>query len=168
VEPKEVLDFICHRRSIRRFQKKEIPEEIFELLLKAAMAAPTANNVQPWEFIIVREPKTKEALSQVHPWAYMAADSPAAIVVAGDKRSEWWKDDCSAAAENLLIAAANVGLGTVWCGTNRDHANSIRKILAIPEVMGVLCIIPIGYPAEFPTPQTKFRKDKIHWESFSQ
>ncbi|MBI5966440.1 MAG: nitroreductase family protein [Deltaproteobacteria bacterium] len=165
---KEILDFICKRRSVRRYQKKAIPDETLELLMKAAMAAPSGNNAQPWEFVIVRESKIKEDLSRVHPWVYMAAEAPAAIIILGDKSSEWWKEDCAAATENLLLAAANLGLGTVWCGIKEDHARAVRKILGVPGHMGVLCIIPIGYPAESPSPHTKYRKDKVHWDRYSK
>ena len=129
MEPKEVLDFICKRRSVRRFQKNPVPDEILEALMKAAMAAPSGNNAQPWEFVIVRDPKIKEELSRVHSWVNMAAEAPAAVVVLGNKSSEWWQDDCAAATENLLLAAANLGLGTVWCGIKEDQARAVRKIL---------------------------------------
>jgi nitroreductase len=168
MDPQEVLDFVCRRRSVRRFQKKAIPEETLILLLKAAMAAPSGNNVQPWEFAVVRDSKIKEELSRVHPWVSMAAEAPAAIVVLGDKRSEWWSDDCAAAAENLLLAAANLGLGTVWCGIKERDAQTVRKILGAPDKLGVLCIIPIGFPAESPSPHTKYRKGKVHWDRFSE
>ena len=168
MDPKAILDFICCRRSVRRYQKKEIATEILELLMKAAMAAPSGNNVQPWEFVIVRDPKIKEALSRVHPWVYMAAEAPAVIVVLGDKSSEWWKEDCAAATENLLLAAANLGLGTVWCGIKEGHAPAVRKILGIPERLAVLCIVPLGYPAESPSPHTKYRQGKVHRETFGQ
>ncbi len=166
MQPQEILDFICRRRSVRRFQKKAIPEETLVLLMKAAMAAPSGNNVQPWEFVIVRDPKIKQQISRVHSWVYMAADAAAAIVVMGDKGSEWWADDCAAATENLLLAAANLGLGTVWCGIKEHDAKTVRKILGAPDRMEVLCIIPIGYPAESPPPNTKYRKDKVHWDRF--
>jgi nitroreductase len=168
MEPKEVLDFICRRRSVRRFQKKTIPEETLTLLMRAAMAAPSGNNAQPWEFIVVRDPKIKEDLSRVHSWVYMVADAPAAIVVLGDQGSEWWTDDCAAATENLLLAAANLGLGTVWCGIKEQDAKTVRKILGAPERLGVLCIIAVGYPAESPSPHTKYRKVKVHWDRFGK
>ncbi len=168
MSPQEVLDFICRRKSVRRFQKKDLPEETLTLLMKAAMAAPSGNNAQPWEFTIIRDVKIKEQISKVHPWVYMAAEAPAAIVVAGDQSSEWWEHDCAAATENLLLAAANLGLGTVWCGINESNAKSVRKILGIPERMGILCIVPIGYPAESPSPDTKYRASKVHWDRFSK
>ena len=168
MEAKEVLDFICKRRSVRRFQKKPVPDEILEALMKAAMAAPSGNNAQPWEFVIVRDPKIKEELSRVHSWVYMAAEAPAAVVVLGNKSSEWWEDDCAAATENLLLAAANLGLGTVWCGIKENDAKKVRKILGAPESLGVLCIISIGYPAENPPPHTKYRQDKVHWNQFGK
>jgi len=168
MEPKEILDFICRRRSVRRFQKKPIPEETLTVLMKAAMAAPSGNNAQPWEWVIVRDPKIKEELSRVHSWVYMAAEAPAAIVVLGDKGSEWWADDCAAATENLLLAAANLGLGAVWCGIKEHDAKAVRKIVGAPDRFGVLCIVAVGYPAESPSPHTKYRKDKVHWDRFSK
>ena len=168
MEPKEVLDFICKRRSVRRFQKKPVPDEIMEALMKAAMAAPSGNNSQPWEFVIVRDPKIKEELSRVHSWVYMAAEAPAAVVVLGNKSSEWWEDDCAAATENLLLAAANLDLGTVWCGIKEDQARAVRKILGASGSMGVLCIVPLGYPDESTSPQTKYRKDKVHWDRYAK
>ena len=168
MDPKQILDFFCRRRSIRRFQKKTIPEETLELLMKAAMAAPSGNNVQPWEFVIVQDGKIKGDLSRVHSWVYMAAEAPAVIVVLGNKSSEWWEHDCAAATENLLLAAANLGLGAVWCGINESQAEAVSKILSAPAKMGVLCIVPIGYPAESPSPNTKYRKDKVHWDRYSK
>jgi nitroreductase len=168
MEPREILDFVCRRRSVRSFQKKSIPDEILEVLLKAAMAAPSGNNAQPWEFVIVREPKIKEDLSRVHPWVHMAAEAPAAVVVLGDRSSKWWEHDCAAATENLLLAAANLGLGAVWCGIKEDHEMAVRRILGVPGQLGVLCILPIGYPAESPAPHTKYRKDKIHQDRYSR
>ena len=166
--PKEVLDFICRRRSVRRFQKKPVPDEILEVLMKAAMAAPSGNNAQPWEFVIVRDPKIKEEISRVHSWVYMADEAPAAIVVLGNKGSKWWEDDCAAATENLLLAAANLGLGTVWCGIKEEQAKVVCQILGVGGPMGVLCIVPIGYPAESPPSHTKYRKDKVHWDRYAK
>jgi len=166
MEAKEVLDFICCRRSVRRFQKKPVPEELLEVLMKAAMAAPSGNNAQPWEFVIVRHPQIKEELARVHSWVYMAAEAPAVIVVLGDKSSIWWRDDCAAATENLLLAAANLGLGAVWCGIKENDAPVVRKILGIPSSLDVLCIVPLGYPAEKPSPNTKYRKGKVHWDRY--
>jgi nitroreductase len=168
MKPEEVLDFICRRRSVRRFQKKPIPEETLTVLMKAAMAAPSGNNAQPWEFIWIHDPKIKEELSRVHTWVYMVAEAPAALVAMGEKSSEWWEHDCAAATENLLLAAANLGLGTVWCGIKEPDARKVRKILGAPERLGVLCIIAIGYPAESPPPHTKYRKEKIHWDRFGK
>jgi nitroreductase len=168
MERQEILDFFFRRRSVRRFQKKSVPQEILEALMQAAMAAPSGNNIQPWEFVIVRDPQVKEDLSHVHPWVSMAAEAPAVIVVLGDTSSEWWEHDCSAAVENLLLAAANLGLGAVWCGIKENHAPTVRKILRVPAKMGVLCIIPIGYPAETPSPQTKYRAAKVHHDTYGK
>jgi len=130
------------------------------------MAAPSGNNFQPWEFVIVQDPKITDALANVHPWVSMAKQSPTAIIVMGDKSSEWWEHDCAAAAENLLLAAANLGLGTVWCGIREHQEAAVRKILGAPSRLGILCIIPVGYPAESPLPNTKYRKNKVHWDRY--
>jgi nitroreductase len=168
LEPQEILKFICRRRSVRRFQNKPLSQDILETLLKAAMSAPSGNNSQPWEFVIVQDPQIKDAVSSVHPWVYMAKEAPAAIVVLGDKSSEWWGHDCAAATENLLLAAANLGLGAVWCGIKEHQEEAVRKIVGAPSRLGVLCIIPIGYPAESPVPNTKYRKSKVHWDRYSK
>ena len=168
MDAQEILNFFRRRRSVRRFQNKPLSSEILDILMKAAMAAPSGNNFQPWEFAIVQDPKVKEALSLVHPWVCMAREAAAAIVVLGDKSSKWWEHDCAAAAENLLLAAANLGLGAVWCGIKEPHEEPVRKILGAPSKLGVLCIIPIGYPAESPPPNTKFQNGKIHWNRFGK
>ena len=168
MEPKEVLDFICRRRSVRRFQKKAIPEETLTLLMKAAMAAPSGNNAQPWEFAVVRDPKIKEELSRVHSWVYMVAEARAAVVVMGDKSSEWWADDCAAATENLLLAAANLGLGTVWCGIKENDAKTVRKILGAPDKLGSPLHPRRRLPGRIPSPHTKYRPDKVHWDRFGK
>ncbi len=164
----DLLDFFFRRRSIRRFQKKPIAEEDLTLLMKAAMAAPSGNNAQPWEFVIVQDKNTKERLSKVHPWVYMAAEAPAAVVVLGDKTSKWWEHDCAAATQNLLLAAANLGLGTVWCGITEEQAGKVRQLLNLPDKLGVLAVVPIGYPAETPSPHTKYRADKVHKDRYSK
>lgn len=162
----EILKFICRRRSVRRFENKPLSPDILGTLMKAAMAAPSGNNSQPWEFVIVQDPKIKDAIADVHPWVSMDKQAPAAIIVMGDKSSDWWEHDCAAATENLLLAAANLGLGAVWCGIREHQEEAVRKILGAPSKLGVLCIIPVGYPAESPLPNTKYRKNKVHWDRY--
>jgi nitroreductase len=166
MDAQEILKFICRRRSVRRFENKPLSPEILDTLMKAAMAAPSGNNSQPWEFAIVQDPKIKDAIANVHPWVSMAKQAAAAVIVMGDKSSEWWKHDCAAAAENLLLAVANLGLGAVWCGIKEHQEEAVRKILGAPSRLGVLCIIPVGHPAESPLPNTKYRKNKIHMDRY--
>jgi nitroreductase len=168
MDAQEVLNFFRRRRSVRRFQNKPLSPETLDTLMKAAMAAPSGNNAQPWEFAVVQDPGLKEALSTVHPWVYMAKEAPAAVVVLGDQGSEWWEHDCAAATENLLLAAANLGLGAVWCGIKEHQEEAVRKILGAPPQLGVLAIIPIGHPAESPPPNTKYQKNKVHWDRFGK
>lgn len=168
MEPQEILSFFRRRRSVRRFQNKPVSPEALDCLMKAAMAAPSGNNAQPWEFVVVQDKKIKEALSTVHPWVYMAKEAAATVAVLGDKSSEWWEHDCAAAAENLLLAAANLGLGAVWCGIKEHQEEAVRRILGAPSRLGVLCLIPLGYPAESPPPQTKYQKSKVHGDRFGK
>ena len=168
MEAQDILNFFRRRRSVRRFQNKPLSAEILDTLMKAAMAAPSGNNAQPWEFAIVQDPKVKEALATVHPWVHMAKEAAAAVVVLGDKSSEWWEHDCAAATENLLLAAANLGLGAVWCGIKGHQEEAVRKILGAPSKLGVLCIIPLGYPAEAPPANTKYQESKVHWDRFGK
>ena len=166
MDAQEILNFFRRRRSVRRFQNRPLSPEILDTLMKAAMAAPSGNNAQPWEFVIVQDSKVKDTLSTVHPWVHMAKEAAAAIVVLGAKSSEWWEHDCAAATENLLLAAANLGLGAVWCGIKEPQEEAVRKIVGAPSKLGVLCIIPIGYPAETPPPNTKYQKNKVHWNRY--
>ncbi|MCX5905765.1 MAG: nitroreductase family protein [Deltaproteobacteria bacterium] len=142
MDPKEVLAFLSRRRSVRRYQGKIIPEELLELVMKAAMAAPSGNNAQPWEFVIVRDKALKEKISRVHPWVHMAAEAPAAIVVLGDKSSKWWEHDCAAAAEKVRDhrragsggAEAPEYLRTAWGPLHRSHRLSRRIPLPPYEI----------------------------------
>src|SRR5512143_2675206 len=108
----EVLDWILRRRSIRTYTDLPVTDEQVELLLRAAMAAPSANDRRPWAFVIVRAMERRKALAKVHQWSYMCANAPLVIVVLGDPElSSHWVEDCSAATENLLLAVAGLDLG---------------------------------------------------------
>jgi len=160
------LEFIYKRRSIRKYKPDSISKEIIVELLKAAMAAPSGMNRQPWEFIIVTDASMRAKLADAHPYAQMAKEAPLVIVVLGKKNEKWHIQDCAAATENILIAAANLGLGTVWCGMDDVKQAPVRKLLNIPEDYWVFNLIPTGYPDESPRPRTQYDEKKIHFESF--
>lgn len=159
-----MLDFIYKRRSIRKYKPNPVPEELITEMLKAAMAAPSANNARPWEFVVVRDPETRRALSNVHQYARMAADAPVVIVVLGDRGNRWMQQDCAAATENLLLAAANLGMGAVWVGLREKRDAPVRELLGVPEKYRAFCLVPVGYPAEEKEPRTQYDEAKVHRE----
>jgi nitroreductase len=163
-----VLDFFFKRRSIRKFQDREVPEEVIHDLLKAAMAAPTAGNWQPWEFIVVRDKGTRKALSETSPFAGFARDAAVVIVVAGRRDNAWSPFDCALASGNILLAAVNLGLGATYAGLDDEREVIARKILGIPDAYVVYNLIPLGFPAEEKAPHTKYNPARIHWDRFEK
>lgn len=160
------LDFIYKRRSIRKFKSEKISKELTTELLKAAMAAPSGRNRQSWEFIVINDETTRIGITKFHPNAQMAANSPLVIAVIGKKTEKWHRDDCAAATENILLAAANLGLGAVWCGMDEEKQSGIKQLLKVPDDYWVFSLIPVGYPDENPSPRTQYREDKVHFEKF--
>lgn len=170
-----VMENILSRTSIRDYQDKPVEDEKIEQMLRAAMAAPTAGNKQPWRFIVIKEKSTLNAISDKFPTMKMAAKAPLAIVVCGDLKAtfpgegvEYWVQDASAATENLLLEAHSLGLGAVWCGIYpiKERVEQLKEMLNIPEDIVPLNVIPIGYPADDPTPKDKWNPDAIHYESY--
>jgi nitroreductase len=164
---RELIQTIFTRRSIRRYMADPVGEEDVKTLLEAAMAAPSAGNSQPWHFVAVTDRQTLDALGEVHAYGKMLFEAPLCIAVCGDpSRSQHWVQDCSAAAENLLLAAAALGLGAVWLGVHpeADRAAAIRKVLCIPESIVPLNLISMGYPAEEKAPRTQYDERRVHRE----
>jgi len=168
----ETLSTIYSRRSVRSFTGESVSHETLIRLLKAGMAAPSAVNMQPWAFIVVTDRKTLDALCDKLPYAKMLDKAGAAIVVCGnpDKdevfSKEYWVMDCSAATENILLAAHALGLGAVWTAVHADkqRIETVRKILNIPENIIPLNVIPIGVPKDKGHVINKFKEENIHWE----
>ncbi|NLG25687.1 MAG: nitroreductase family protein [Clostridiales bacterium] len=162
-----VLDAIYRRRSIRRYQPRAVEREKIETLLRAAMAAPSACNLQPWAFIVVDEP---EGFSRVRACADQGPyDAPVAIVVCGVVANipwggDGWMQDCGAAMENMMLAAVELGLGSVWIGGfDRD---ALRAALDIPEGVAPMAIAYFGYPAEVKRPRTWYTDEAVYWQKF--
>ena len=164
------IDIILSRRSIRRYTDEDVSNADMVRLLEAGMAAPSANNRQPWHFVVVREEERLKKLSEAHPYGKMLAEAGAAIAVCGDMNvaPDYWIQDCSAATENILIAVAALGLGAVWlgCHPRPERVAAIRKILDIPEHLGVLSLISIGHPAEEKEPRTQYDEARVHKETW--
>lgn len=167
-----VLDNIATRTSIRDYEARPVEKEKIEKMLRAAMAAPTAMNKQPWHFVVVDQRNVLDALAGTNPYAKMLKKAPLAIVVCGntDKMIEgggrdFWIQDASAATENLLLAAHAMGLGAVWTGAypSEERCISISKVLSLPDNLIPLNMIVVGYPAEQPQPKQKFKEENISY-----
>jgi nitroreductase len=169
----EILEIIFRRRSIREYQEREISTETLTKLLKAAMAAPSASNSRPCEFVAITN---KAILDQFRArLKHGNYNTPAAIMVLGnvaiaqnDSAVRFWQQDCSAAVENILIAAAGLGLGTVWIGSypKDDIMKVEREVLGIPEDVIPLAMIYVGYPAEKKEPRTQYEENRVHWQKY--
>jgi nitroreductase len=166
----ELLDVMYSRRSIRAFTDESVNDEQVEAMLKAGMAAPSAQNLQPWHFVVVRKRKNLDALAEVHKYAYMLEKAPLAIVVCGDEEisSKHWVEDTCAATQNILLAATVVGLGGVWVSIypKKKHQKAVRELLDIPDHVGVLCVLAIGHPAEKRKARTQYSADRVHQEEW--
>lgn len=170
-----VINNILNRTSVRSYEDRAVESEKVEKLLRAGMAAPTAANKQPWHFIVVTDKNQLKKLSEANPDAEMAAKAPLAIVVCGDidkalegDAREFWIQDCSAATENILLAATGMGLGAVWTGTypSKERCATVAEALKLPESLIPLNTIVIGYPDTEPTPKDKWKKENISYNVY--
>jgi nitroreductase len=161
----ERLDIVFSRRSIRKYTDQPIEQADVESLLQAGMAAPSASNRKPWHFVVVTDRAKLEALAEAHPYGKMLAQAAAAIAVCGDPSiSAWWVQDCSAATENILIAASAMGLGAVWLGCHErpEREEAIRQALGVPGDIGVLSLLSVGHPAEEKESRTQYDPARVH------
>ncbi|WP_390890394.1 nitroreductase family protein [Geoalkalibacter halelectricus] len=159
---------ILFRRSIRKYTPELVSDEDIEELLRAAMAAPSAGNAQPWHFVVLTERRLLDAIADFHPYAAMARQAPAAILFCGDPSLErypgFWVQDLSAAVENVLIAAQGKGLGAVWVGVYpaEERVEKMRELLAIPAGIIPFALVPFGHPAETKPPAERFDPSRVH------
>jgi nitroreductase len=169
----EALRAILGRRSIRQYTKEPVSEEVVEILLRSAMSAPSANNEQPWHFIVITRRATLDAIPTFHQYAQMCEQAPLAILVCGDeslvKHTGYMIQDCSAATENLLIAAHAMDLGAVWLGIypREQRMQGIRELLHLPKHILPVALIAIGYPAETKPPIDRYNCDRVHENEWS-
>ncbi|MGB3212097.1 MAG: nitroreductase family protein [Desulforhopalus sp.] len=168
----EFIDVVRTRRSIRKYTDEPVPEEMIESVLRAAMAAPSAGNQQPWQFIVVKERDSLDAIPSFHPYSKMVQNAAVAILICGDpdgkKWPAYWPQDCSAATQNLLLAARDLGVGTVWAGVYPDEGRmaGFRKLLGIPENIYPFSLIPVGWPATTFRDEDRFNPNLIHLETW--
>lgn len=168
------IENIMTRTSIRKYKDQPVEQEKIDIMLKAAMAAPTAVNLQPWHFIVIDDKNTLKLLSGQQP-----NNAPLMIAVCGDtnkttmpdgkgKLPDFWVQDVSAATENLLLAAHAQGLGAVWTGVYpvMERVAEVANVLNCPENIIPLAVVRIGYPDESPEPKDKFNQENISYNKF--
>ena len=183
--PKGALETIMGRKSVRSYTEEPVTDAQVETILKAAMAAPSGMNVQPWRFVVVSDQAVKEALC-ADSFNKMIAQAPVVIVVCGEttvmRRPRGaaedavpvpvpngnWTADCAAAAENLLLAVEALDLGAVWtaCYPYEERMAPTRKALGLPEGVTPYCIIPIGHPAVEEPAKDKWKPENIHYNKW--
>ncbi len=165
-----VIENIMTRTSVRQFTSRPIAKDTLETIVRAGMAAPSAMNKQPWAFVVVTEKEMLDSLRAVHPYSNLKT-ATAAIVVCGDLEKaiegfgrEYWIQDCSAATENILLAAHALGLGAVWCGVypNPNIMPQVTRVLGLPSWVVPLNIITMGYPAGESQPKDKWNPENVH------
>ncbi len=160
------MDEIFARHSVRKFLPTVVEEEKVEKMLRAAMAAPSAGNQQPWEFYVVRDKRIIQDLAHCSPYAGCAANAPIAIVVCSRDYNQRFPDfvpiDLSAAVENILLEAVHLGLGAVWLGVSPYKAREIvvRRALGIPDGLTAFAIVSFGYPKESVAVDKRIREDR--------
>lgn len=168
------IENIMTRASVRTYTAELVDSADVITLLKAGMAAPTAMNRQPWVFVVITDAARRAAMAAELPYCKMAATAPLLIAVCGDKAKfiedapEYWVQDCSAATENILLAAHAIGLGAVWTGVYpvQDRVEMVSKALGLPEGIIPLNIICIGHPDSDNPAKDKWDPAKVHYNMF--
>lgn len=168
------LNFIFSRRSVRRYQDREIPEEMLTDLLRAAMAAPSAVAKDPWHFIVIRKRETMEGVADLLPHGRMLRRAAAAVIVCGDiekahdREVSYMLQDCSAAVENILLAATAFGIGSCWLGVHprTERVEGIRKLFGLPGHIVPVAGISLGWPETPPEPRTRYDESAVHREEW--
>lgn len=169
----QAIQNIMSRASVRSFTDRKVSPETIDTLLRAAMAAPTARNSQPWHFVVVDKRDLLDTIASRLPNVHSSFPAPLAVVVCGNTDlmlagdgQPFWVQDCSAATENLLLAAHALNLGAVWCGIypSSEREGTLRDILSLPDNLVPLNVVVVGYPAGDVVPKDKFDASKISYE----
>lgn len=165
----DVIEAIKTRRSIRKYKSTPVEDDKIIECLEAARWAPSANNSQPWEFLVVRNAETRRRLAEIHRYGRFMAESPVVVVFIADpaKSENWYHGDVAVAVQNFLLAAHSLGLGTCWMGViNTPFEEPIKKLLGIPDRLRVLCTVSVGYPDEKPTRTRKPLEEITYWDKY--
>jgi len=168
----DAIECINTRRSIRKYLDTEVSDDLITQILEAAMTAPSAGNQQPWQFVVIKDRNLLNKITEFHEYAQMCRTANLAILVCADLSSiqheGMWEQDCSAAAQNILLTAHALGLGAVWCGVypREPKMKGFRQLLKIPEKIIPFSLIPIGYPAQKSGKVDRYKKERIHYDKW--
>lgn len=168
----DIIEGILTRRSIREYTDKEVTNDQIEILLKSAMYAPSARNQQPWHFIVITDRKILNKITEIHPYAKMLSEAQLAILVCGDENLElskgYWVVDCSAATQNILLAAHDLGLGAVWLGIHprEERKKAIKELFNLHDNIQPLSLISIGYSKVKKEMPDRFKPERIHYNAW--
>ncbi len=167
-----VMDAIVHRRSIRSYLDKPVSKEMIDQIIKAGFYAPSALECCSWHFVVVDDRKVINQLMEVHPYLQMAAEAPCLIVLCNDSEENprYWIDDSAAAAQNMLLAAYDLGLGSCWCAVHKtpERRTAFQQILNLPEHLIPFAAIVIGYPNESFDPPERVDQNRIYHNHYGQ
>lgn len=164
----DTFDAILTRRSVRNFKPDAVSEEDLQDLLRAGMQAPSAKNEQPWHFVVIDDRELLDAIPEFHPFSKMLLEAPLAILVCSDRelgtRQGSFLQDCSAATQNILLAAHAKGLGAVWLGIfpNPERIKGMEELLGLPNDIHPATLVAIGHPASRPEPVDRYQQDRVH------
>lgn len=166
-----MIEAIKKRRAIREYLSDEVSDDQLQEILSAAMYAPSANSLYPWDLVVIKNEETKEKLSKITPWSLHIKDAPVVIAIVGhEEESPDWVEDCSVVAENIWLEATNQGLGSCWVQIrgNENAQKDVKEILNVPKENRVLCLMPIGVAIKEEDEHTEenFDKAKIKQEKY--
>lgn len=162
---------ILNRRSIRKYSGKEIPAEVIDELLKSAMYAPSAMNNQAWQFIVINQRNKLDEILKIIPQE-MLKSAKAAILICGDlnleKNVDYIQQNCSAATQNLMLSAHGLGLGSCWIGVYpvKETISGMQKLFSLPEFVIPISLVSLGYPAENPIAEDRYKTEKVHFNKW--
>jgi nitroreductase len=162
----DALEALKTRRSVRAFARRPVPKEILEDLVDCARLAPTALNIQPWEFVVVTAPELLRQIAEVTDHGRFIADALACVVILS-RETKYFLEDGSAATENVLLAAHAHGLGACWvAGDKKPYAGKICHLVGAPDGCRLISLVSVGYPAERPEKEKRALSDVLHWERY--
>lgn len=166
----DVLEAIFTRRSIRKFTGEPVTDQDMDTVIRAAFQAPSAHNYQPWEFIILKDKSNMERIANIHTYAKMLPYAEAGIIVCGDQNKQnmtgFLVEDCSAAIQNILLAAHGIGLGAVWCGLYpvTHLTQGIKEVCSLPDHIVPIGLVVLGHKGEEKNREDRYDSSKLHFE----